>query len=270
MSGPFLRPRAVVDPAVRLVAVHHAGGSAAAYFPLTRNLPQDWDLLLPDLPGRGLRHTREQPGDLREMAAELAADLLPWASDGVPLALFGHSLGAVVAFETARTLEEAGVRPLWIGVSGSVSPEKRAKTPSPDRELTDAELMAELDGMGGMHRRMRESPRVLQRFLSLTRDDLRTLSRYRPDPCRVPLAAPMTAFGAVDDVWAPPGAMTTWSSETASRFRQRTFTGGHFYLFGAGFPRMAAEIEREVVRELEYGTVGHDGTRDAMTAFLLG
>ncbi|WP_194916638.1 thioesterase II family protein [Catenulispora rubra] len=266
MSEPFIRPCKVADPSVRLVAVHHAGGSAAAYFPISRSLPPDWDLLLPDLPGRGLRHTHEQSGDVKAMAAVLAADLLPWANRDVPLALFGHSLGAVVAFEAARVLEAARARVLWVGVSGSVSPDQRAKAPSPDRELSDAELLTELDGMGGMHRRMRDSPRVLQRFLSLTRDDLRALSRYRPDPDRTPLAAPMTAFGAVDDVWASPAAMTTWSRETRSRFRQRTFTGGHFYLFGAGFPRIAAEI----VREVEYSTVARECSRDAMTAFLSG
>lgn len=266
MSGRFLRPRKVAFPAVRLVVVHHAGGSAAAYFPISRSLPPDWDLLLPDLPGRGLRYNRDRPGGLKAMAAELAADLLPWADDGAPLALFGHSLGAVVAYETARMLEASEVWPVWVGVSGSVSPDRRAKAPSPDRELSDAELLRELDGMGGLHHRMRESPRVLQRFLGLTRDDLRLLSAYRPDPDRLPLAAPMTAFGAVDDMWAPPGAMTTWSRETRSRFRQRTFTGGHFYLLGAGFPQIAAEI----VHEVDTIAAAHEGGRDALTAFLLG
>lgn len=263
MSGSFIRPRAVAEPAVRLVAVHHAGGSAASYFPLSRGLPPDWDLLLPDLPGRGLRHSQEQP-DLPAMAAELAADLGPWAADGVPLALFGHSLGAVVAFETARILERERIRPAWLGVSGSVSPHQRFRAPSPDRELTDAELMAEMEGMGGMHRRLRESPRVLERFLHLTRTDLRVLNRYRPDPQRVPLAAPLTAFGAVDDAWAPPGAMTTWSRETASRFRHRTFKGGHFYLFGDGFPRLAAAIVREVS-----SSDGECVSGNAISAFLL-
>jgi surfactin synthase thioesterase subunit len=243
--SPFTRPRRIDRPSLRLVVFHHAGGSAAAYFPLSRVVPADWDVLLLDLPGRGKRHSQRPLEQLAGMAELATEDILPWA-DGTPLALFGHSLGAVVAAETARRLETAGVLPVWVGVSGSASPERRAQAPVPDHELSDAELMAELAGMGGLHHRIDELPEFRARFLNLVRGDLRALSRYRPDPCRARLAAPLTAFGAADDRWAPPRSVAGWARETGTRFRHRTFTGGHFYLFGTSFAAFAAQMVQEV------------------------
>jgi surfactin synthase thioesterase subunit len=244
--SPFTRPRVLDRPALRLVVFHHAGGSAAAYYPLTRAVPPDWELLLLDLPGRGKRHSQPQLERLGDMAAQAADDILPWASDDIPLALFGHSLGAVLAAEAARLLERRGVEPFWVGVSGSACPQRRAQAPIPDHELSDRELMAELAGMGGMHRRIDELPQLRARFLQLVRSDLRALSRYRPDPLRARLAAPLTAFGAIDDPWAPPHAVAGWARETATRFRHRTFAGGHFFLLGAGFGAFAAQLVQDV------------------------
>ncbi|CAM5349254.1 hypothetical protein SNARM312S_04628 [Streptomyces narbonensis] len=106
--SPFLRPRPVDDPAVRLIGFHHAGGSAAVYYPFVRHLPADWDLLLLDLPGRGRRATAPQLDEMAEVVETVVADVLPWADDDAPFALFGHSMGAVVALETARALEALG------------------------------------------------------------------------------------------------------------------------------------------------------------------
>jgi surfactin synthase thioesterase subunit len=241
---PFIRPRRLADPELRLVVIPHAGGSAAAYYPIATSLPRRWEPLLLDLPGRGRRGRSAPLTDVVSMAATAAADIRPWA-DGTPLALFGHSLGAVVAVETARLLQNADVALTWTGVSGSASPQARAVSPSPDRELTDAELLAEMAEMGGLHKRVGEAPELLRRFLDLVRSDLRALNRYRPDPARPALASPLTAFGAAADKWAPPEAVGSWSSETSSVFRHRTFAGGHFYLFD-----MAEAFAREIAREV--------------------
>jgi surfactin synthase thioesterase subunit len=241
----FVRPRPVADPAVRLVVFHHAGGSAAAYFPLTRCVPADWDVLLLDLPGRGKRHARPALESIAELAAVATADVLPWC-DGAPLALFGHSLGAVVAYETARALEAAGRPAAWLGVSGRAAPGQPVRAALPGEELSDGELMAQLTRMGGMHPRAGELPDFRARFLPLVRSDLRAVAGYRPDPRRAPLGSPLTAFGAVDDVWAPPASLAPWSHETRGPFRRRTFTGGHFHFLGPAFADFTAELVEEI------------------------
>ncbi|GAA3155568.1 alpha/beta fold hydrolase [Streptomyces rameus] len=247
VADAFVRPRSVPDPELRLVVFHHAGGSAAQYFPLTRVTPPGWEVLLLDLPGRGKRHDRRPVGSVRELVGVTVRDVLPF-TETAPLALFGHSLGAVLAYETARVLEAAGRPPAWLGVSGRVAPRRSAPVALPDHALSDGELMKQLTRMGGMHPRIDELPEFRERFLRLVRTDLGAVARYRPDPARTPLSVPLTAFGGSDDVWAPPSELGEWAAETRGDFRLRVFAGGHFHFLGPDFPAFAAELVEEIRR----------------------
>ena len=246
--SPFIRPRPVDDPAVRLVVFHHAGGSASAYFPLARGMPEDWDLLLLDLPGRGKRHKSPPLSEMPALVDLAAADILPWA--GPPLALFGHSFGAVVASEVARCLQRRGVRPAWVGVSGRSAPDHRVAYDRTLHEFTDEELMERLTEMGGIPERIDELPEFRDRLIKLVRADLRAVASYRPDPARNPLTASLTAFVSTDDDWAPLPAVGAWARETTGEFRQRVFSGGHFHFVGEAFASFTAALVHEVRRAL--------------------
>ncbi|MGW3498266.1 thioesterase II family protein [Streptomyces sp. NPDC001020] len=241
----FVRPRRLDDPAVRLVAFHHAGGSAASWFPLTRHVPADWDVLLLDLPGRGKRHAEPALESMDEIVAVATKDVLPWAG-GPPLALFGHSLGAIVAHETARALEEAGLGPRWVGVSGRGAPGHEVLTRLPDPDSPDAELIARLREMGGMPQQLDSVPDFRDRFLRLVRSDLRAVAGYRPDAHRMPMAAAVTVFAATHDAWAPQVAMAPWAGQTRSRFTERVYPGGHFHFLGDAFDAFAGDLTEEV------------------------
>ncbi|MFF3905048.1 thioesterase II family protein [Streptomyces sp. NPDC001848] len=241
---PFIRPRPLQDPAVRLVVCPHAGGSGSAYFPLARLLPDDWDVLLLDLPGRGKRHSAEPLRDMTAVAALAAGDIAPWA--GPSLALFGHSMGAVVAVEAARLLQDRGLPPTWVGVSGRLAPPDVPPSPELDPALPDDELMAGLAAMGGIPDRFDEVPEFRRRFLRVVRADLEALGRHRPDPARSPLAAPLTAFGAAGDDLSSSERLGTWAAETARTFRRHTFEGGHFHFLQDGFAALARVLTAEV------------------------
>jgi surfactin synthase thioesterase subunit len=230
---------------VRLIGFHHAGGSAAVYYPLVHGLPEDWDLLLLDLPGRGRRAGRPPVEDMGTLTAAVLADVLPWTEGGVPLALFGHSMGAVVALETARGLEQLGRPPVWTGVSGRVAPH-HPRPAIPLHTLPDEELLDVMLGLGGMPERVTESPRFLARFLHTVRTDLCAVDSHRPEPGRRPLETPLTVFGGAQDGWAPASAMHLWRGETAGDFTQRFFPGGHFYFLDHGFAPLAHQMVRLV------------------------
>jgi len=239
-----IRPLRHNDPAVRLVVCHHAGGSGSVYFPLSRQLPADWDVLLVDLPGRGTLHRTAPLRDIDEMAAHVTAAVLPWT--GPPLALFGHSMGAVVALESARRLMERGVRPAWVGVSGRIAPEATERADLLDPSLSDEALLAALNGMGGIPQRFDEVPEFRQRFLRLVRGDLHALGSFRPAPERRRLTAPLTAFGATGDDLAPVATLHKWAAETTGAFRRYTFDGGHFHFLDDGFSQLGRAVVREV------------------------
>lgn len=239
----FVRPRARANPSLRLIAFHHAGGSAAMYHPISAGLPADWELLILDLPGRGKRHAEPPIRTLPALVAQVIDDVRPWLD--VPVALFGHSLGALLAAEVARLCQQLGAPPIWVGVSGRVAPALQAQTPRLDA-LDDATLLAEVIALGGMPARVAEIPELRERFLRIVRADIAVLDSYDPAPDRAPLTCPITAFAGTTDVWAPPVTMRPWARETSGAFRERLFAGGHFYFVGPAFPRLTQDIVHEI------------------------
>lgn len=262
----FVRPRPAGDYPLRFIALHHAGGSAAGYHPLARELPADWEVLLLDLPGRGRRYAeaphREMTGVVDE-ATRLIAD-----QTGRPYVLFGHSMGAVVAVEVGRRLAVSHSAPAWVGVSGRAAP----TAPPPVvpvvpggrlSELADDRLLAVLLSLGGTPRRLLEMPEMRAQFLRVARADLLAVDSYRAAPGRPPLPCPLTVFGGLTDPWAPLDHLPAWQAESRLPLRQCFFPGGHFYFQDDAFARLAREIRTEVRAALRgdaapAGTGGHE------------
>lgn len=133
-------------PTSRLLMLPHAGGSASFYFPFSEALSGDVDVLVAQYPGRQERHREPSITDIQELAVAVLAALTADGLDDVPLALFGHSMGALVAYEMAGLLEERGVPVARLFVSGC----RGAAVPDDPRRLhaDDDALMAELAAMG--------------------------------------------------------------------------------------------------------------------------
>jgi surfactin synthase thioesterase subunit len=218
------------------------------YHSIIAELPDTWDLILVDLPGRGSRFT-EPP--LRELPAlvELVMNALdPWLD--MPVALFGHSLGAILAAEVGRACERRGASVVWIGISGRVAPSLQGQT----RRLSDLsndELLAEVLPLGGTPVRVVEHPELRAHFMRVVRADIAVLESYRPEPQRAALRCPVTAFAGATDAWAPPTTMRLWARETSNAFQLLTFEGGHFYFLGSTLTSVARAIVREIEPHLD-------------------
>ncbi|MEV4518463.1 alpha/beta fold hydrolase [Dactylosporangium sp. NPDC049525] len=243
----FIRPRPLAAPAVRLIGFHHAGGSAAAYFPMSRHLLADWDVALLDLPGRGKRAADTPLTGMAAVVGRALADLEPLRD--VPVALFGHSMGAIVAWEVARAWTAAGTPPLWVGLSGRQPPGWPAGRGGLHR-LGDAALLAALADLGGVPDWLAENPAFRDRFLRLVRADLAAVDSYHPAGVQAPLDCPLTVYGGARDQWAPPAAMAAWSQRTTGPFTHHTFPGGHFYFAGAALPDLTSRLASDVTRDL--------------------
>jgi surfactin synthase thioesterase subunit len=235
----FVRPRRLADPSLRLIAFHHAGGSAAMYHAMSAALPATWELLILDLPGRGKRHAEPLISAMPAAVARVVEDVRPWLD--VPVALFGHSLGAILAAEVGRACQGLGLPPVWVGVSGRVAPALQAQTRRLNL-LDDDTLLAHVVGLGGTPGRIGELGELRERFLRVVRADLALLESYRPEPGRAALCCPVTAFAGASDEWAPPSTMRPWARETQGEFRQHEFAGGHFYFLGPALADLTATI----------------------------
>ncbi|MEU8207090.1 alpha/beta fold hydrolase [Streptosporangium sp. NPDC049046] len=209
-----------------LVCFPHAGGSASFYLPVARLAPPTVEVLAVQYPGRQDRRAERCVEDIDELADRIVA-ALPARAVTRPLALFGHSMGALVAFEVARRLERRGTAPLELFVSGRRAPSIHRDDRTHLRP--DDELLAELRALGGTATMVLGDDDFMRAMLPVVRSDYRAVEtyRHRPGPG---LSCPVTALSGIDDPKARPDDVRAWRDHTRARFEARFFPGGHFYL----------------------------------------
>ena len=198
---------------LRLFCFPHAGGGTLSY----RGWSIDGVEVCPVLlPGRESRASEAPIDNMPDLVAALEGAIRPHIHE--PYAFFGHSMGAGIAFELARRLENP---PRVLIVSGARGPQYRiGKEASPDP--SDEELVSQLTSLG-------TDRDLLEIALPLLRADTRLYRNYRfvPGPL---LAVPIAAYGGESDPNVRRGDLAEWKELTLGGFVQREFHGGHFYL----------------------------------------
>ncbi len=229
--------RPVHPQAPRLLCVPHAGGSAGFYLPLSHALSPEVDVLAVQYPGRQDRRAEPAARSIAPLADALFRLLDP--EDTTPLALFGHSMGAVVAFELARRLEADG-RPVSLLVASARRGPFLPPGPSfhhlgDDAILTEVEHLSSADGLPPEH------PGLLRLALPALRADFEAVETYRAAPAP-PLSCPIVAMTGADDPRVPPSDTRAWSAVTTAPVTLSVHPGGHFYLL-ARIPEIATELK---------------------------
>ncbi len=216
------------DPILRLFCFPYAGVGAAVYRLWPASLPTRVEMCAVQLPGHETR-LREVPlRDIASMVEGAVEALLPYTDR--PYALFGHSMGGVLAYETSRHLAQRSQRaPSHLFISGRRSPATVERDPPIDH-LSDREFALEINRRyGGIPAEVLDDAEVLALLLPALRADLGALDCYRP-PSSSPLPWPLTVYGGIDDLRATREQLDAWRLQAAGAFRLRMFPGAHFYL----------------------------------------
>lgn len=232
MNAPLFRRSAWIRelrhspaPRARLVCMPHAGGSASFFRGWREPLPADVDLLAVQYPGREDRFGEACASDMQALAEGTAHALRDYADR--PLFLFGHSLGASLAYEVALRLERDG-RPLR-RVFVSAHPPPHQQRCSDVYCQDDEALIEDVRRLAGGGPTLLDEPDVRAMFLPMLRADYRVIETYR----RVeppPLQAPIEVLLPLEDSEFSREEALSWQALSGDRLVVHEFDGGHFYL----------------------------------------
>ncbi|WP_369218042.1 thioesterase II family protein [Streptomyces flavofungini] len=218
------------DAGVRLLVYPHAGGSVSAYHGLSAAVSGTVEPLVVQYPGRQDRFGEPFAAGADEIVDAVLAEL-PDGADARPLAVFGHSMGALLAFETARRLEASGKAPVALFVSGRMAPSLPRTASGKKRvaDMTDAELVEDMRKLSGTAEELFSSPELLSLFLPPMRADYRIVDEYayREGPR---LTSPLTVLTGDHDPRVTVEGARAWERETQGPFSCHVLAGGHFFL----------------------------------------
>lgn len=210
----------------RLVCFPHAGGSATAFHKLSALLAPGIEVLAVQYPGRQDRRSEPGAETIDDLAAAFTAASTAWRDR--PYAFFGHSMGAVVAYEVARRLsKEGGPQPVRLFASGRRAPSRFR--PGTVHLRDDAGVLDELRMLGGTDERMLADPEIVQMALGPTRSDYKAIETYREEP-GFRLSCPVTVLAGTDDPHTTLDEAAAWSDHTEAACELLTFRGGHFFV----------------------------------------
>jgi medium-chain acyl-[acyl-carrier-protein] hydrolase len=231
-------------PRARLFCFPYAGAGATVFHGWSAALPPDVEVIAIKLPGRESR-LRERAFTRMEDLIAVLREVVAGALD-LPYALFGHSMGARIAFELARALRDAArPAPLHLYVSGCRAPQvPRNRATVHDR--SDDDLRAELRAVYDAPAALLDDPELAAIYLPILRADL-TLHETHPHRVAAPLAAPLTAFGGADDPIVRPADLDAWAEHTRAGFDVAIFPGGHLFVRSARaavLARLAEDLAR--------------------------
>ncbi|MFJ8857561.1 thioesterase II family protein [Streptomyces sp. NPDC102451] len=244
--GDWLRQYAPADAdAPDLVVLPHAGGSAAFFGPLARALAPAVRVLVVQYPGRLERHRHRAVEDIRELARHTAGAVAAHTG-GAPVAYFGHSMGALVAYEAALLGEQGlGPVPRALFVSAGRAPVLTRVDPAVLHD--DESLIEQVLWLGATSKAVLDVPDLRELILPALWADYRALAAYVPDH-DARISCPVTALIGDSDPLVPVEDAARWRDHTTGAFRLQVLPGDHFYLA----PRLAhvTDTVRTVLTEL--------------------
>lgn len=214
---------------IRLFCFPYAGGGAAVFRGWGALAPPEIHVVPVHLPGRGNRFTEPALTRCDALVEQLADELEPYMD--APFAFFGHSMGAMLAFELTRRLRAGGkALPEHLLVAGRRAPQR----PSDKRKLhglPEDEFLQELRSLDGTPDEILEHPELMELFSPILRADFELCETYafREDE---PLDLPFSAFGGLEDPDVSRDDLMAWKEHTRGPFKLRMFPGGHFFLNG--------------------------------------
>jgi len=247
-NGAWLLAQPDAQDQIRLFCFPYAGGGASVYRGWKTALPPAVGVYPVQLPGRENRMAEPALCDMGELVPAIAAGIAGQIDR--PFVLFGHSMGARIAFELARHLRQhRGVQPCHLIVAGSRAAHMRE--PQPLHHLPPDEFVQELRRFSATPEELLQHKELMELFLPTLRADFTVDETYVCAEA-APLDCPITAFGGTEDAEAGQNELAAWASYTRAEFSLEMIPGDHFFLRTNGVPllrSLARILNRHLVAQ---------------------
>ncbi len=224
ISCPKPKPNATT----RLFCLPYGGGGASIYRHWSDYLPDHIEVMPFQLPGRENRLLEPAIDNLNKLVDHTVSTIAEYQDK--PFALFGHSLGAKVAFEVTRKLRRRRLpKPVILFVAGQAAPRLTLKR-QPFHNLPDQQFIQSITiQYNAIPKPVLENPELLALMMPALRGDFCMNDQYSYIEDH-PLDCPITAFGAEEDPEVTQDGLQAWQSETTAQFSTRLFPGDHFFI----------------------------------------
>ena len=228
---------------MRLLCFPYAGGGVSIFRAWPELLPADIEVWAIQLPGRDGRRHESIPDVLQELAAAAAEGLRPHLR--APFACFGHSMGALLAFEFVRALRRSDqLEPANLIVSAR-------RAPQLTRDVTPLHTLPQSAFISVLRQRYNSippailaEPELLDLLLPIVRADFKMIESYHYRE-EAPLDGPISVFGGTRDEWALSNELAAWQTQTRRPINVQLFAGGHFYLQDV-LPQLLTAVARDL------------------------
>jgi len=229
--------------ALRLFCFPYAGGGTMIYRTWPEGLSSNLEILCAQLPGREARLGESPYSRLSDTVEAMADAILPYLDR--PFVFFGHSMGALMAFELALRLRRScGLEPAHIFISGRRAPQLS----DPERlgyDLPDSEFIDWVARLKGLPKEVLQNAEIMQFVLPLLRADFAACDTYSYVP-EFPLTCSITALGGLADQQIGREDLAAWREQTNGPFTLRMLNGDHFFVNSC-----RADLLRVIERELQ-------------------
>lgn len=221
-------PKPNPDARLRLFCFPYAGGGAHIFFPWQEKLSPWIELCAIQLPGRGTRFSDKPYTYHKQIVNELLINM-----DGYfdkPYAVFGHSMGALLAYELVQEIQKRGLpQACQLFVSGRRAMHINSESKS-IYALPEPELIAELRKLNGTPVEVLDNKELMSLVLPVIRADFELCDTYTHNEDYDKLDINITAIEGSDDLRASGNPVLAWKDLTRGQFESKKLTGDHFFI----------------------------------------
>lgn len=219
---------ALPNPRMRLFCFPYSGGAAHVFSKWPERLSNDVEVVAIQPPGRSNRFTEPLISTIEPMV-QGATEAMRSKLDK-PFAVFGHSLGAAVAFEVCKRLEAEGFQPEVFIPSGRNAPHVETDK-KPLHQLSDQEFIEEIKTFNGTPAEVLDNPELMELMVPILKADFGISETYQPDLTHQ-VKSRINAFGGNRDPHVEDEGIDGWGQYTASSFESNILDGDHFFIHG--------------------------------------